>query len=75
MSSYCRKLSKGKVTKQKSKKSKPVCNAYTPPKYYTSFNIFTQDGRNITVESKTPMTIDEAQCYYKALSISGNDKN
>jgi hypothetical protein len=69
MSSYCRKLSKGKVTKQK---SKPVRKVYTPPKYYTSFNIFTQDGRNITVESKKPMTIDEAQYYYKALSISGN---
>jgi hypothetical protein len=70
MSSYCRKISKGKVTKQK---SKPVRKVYTPPKYYTSFNIFTQDGRNITVESKKPMTIDEAQYYYKALSISGND--
>ena len=70
MSSYCRKLAKGKSTKQK---SKPTRNVYTPPKQYTSFNIFTQDGRNITVESKKPMTIDEAQYYYKALSISGND--
>ena len=70
MSSYCRKLSKCNVTKQK---SKPVRKVYTPPKYYTSFNIFTQDGSNITVESNTPMTIDEAQCYYNALGISGND--
>ena len=70
MSSYCRKLAKGKVDKQK---SKPDRKAYTPPKYYKSFNIFTRDGRNITVESKKPMTIDEAQYYYKALSISGND--
>ena len=70
MSIYCRRLSKGKVAKQK---SKPVFKAYTPQKCYTSFNIFTQDGSNITVESNTPMTIDEAQCYYNALGISGND--
>ena len=70
MSIYCRRLSKGKVAKQK---SKPVSNVHTPQKCYTSFNIFTQDGSNITVESNTPMTIDEAQCYYNALGISGND--
>ena len=70
MSSYCRKLAKSKATKQK---SKPVRKVYTPPRYYTSFNIFTQDEKNITVESKKPMTIDEAQYYYRALSISGND--
>ena len=70
MSSYYRRLSKGNVTEQK---SKPVFKAYTPQKCYTSFNIFTQDGSNITVESNIPMTIDEAQCYYNALGISGND--
>ena len=70
MSSYCRRLSKGKVTEQK---SKPIFKTYTPQKCYTSFNIFTQDGSNITVESNIPMTIDEAQCYYNALSISGNE--
>ena len=70
MSSYCRRLSKGNVTKQK---SKPIFKTYTPQKCYTSFNIFTQDGSNITVESNIPMTIDEAQCYYNALSISGNE--
>ena len=70
MSSYCRRLSKGNVTK---KKSKPIFKTYTPQKCYTSFNIFTQDGSNITVESNIPMTIDEAQCYYNALSISGNE--
>ena len=70
MSSYCRRLSKGNVTKQK---SKPIFKTYTPQKCYTSFNIFTQDGSNITVESNIPMTIDEAQCYYNALGISGND--
>ena len=69
MSSYLRKLSKYKATK---KKSNPVRNVYKPPTYYKSFNIFTQDGRNITVESNKPMTIDEAQDYYNALSISGN---
>ena len=70
MSSYCRRLSKGNVTKQK---SKPIFKTYTPQKCYTSFNIFTQDGSNITVESNIPMTIDEAQCYYNALGISGNE--
>ena len=70
MSIYCRRLSKGNVTKQK---SKPIFKTYTPQKCYTSFNIFTQDGSNITVESNTPMTIDEAQCYYNAIGISVND--
>lgn len=42
-------------------------------KRYTSFNIFTRDGENLTVTSKTPMTLAEAQYHYRALSISGND--
>ena len=44
-----------------------------PPKRYTSFNIFTQYGENIVVESDRPMTLEEAQFHYKALSISGNE--
>ena len=45
---------------------------YQPPKRYTSFNIFTRYGENLTVTSKKPMTLVEAQYHYKALSISGN---
>ena len=40
-------------------------------KQYTSFNIF--NGENIVVHSEKPMTIVEAQYYYRALSISGID--
>ena len=46
----------------------------SPPKKYTSFNIFTRDGENLTVDSPKPMTVDEARYYFKALSISGNEK-
>lgn len=46
---------------------------YVPEKRYTSFNIFTRDGRNVTVTSEKPMTLYEAQYHYHALSISGNE--
>ncbi len=60
-------------TKIKVKKAKVCRVSYQPPKTYTSFNIFTRDGQNMTVTSKRPMTIEEAQYHYHALSISGND--
>lgn len=46
-----------------------------PPKVelHTSFNIFTKYGENLVVKSPKPMTLDEAQYYFKALSISAND--
>lgn len=44
-----------------------------PSKKYTSFNIFTQYGENLVVESERPMTLEEARFHYKALSISGNE--
>lgn len=47
--------------------------SYVPPKTYTSFNIFTRDGQNLTVTSEKPMTLEEAQYHYHALSISGNE--
>lgn len=69
MSSIIRRMAKAKKTERK-----PVKRTYRqPPKEYTSFNIFTRDGQNLTVTSKKPMTLIEAQFYYKALSISGND--
>nr|MBP5425031.1 hypothetical protein [Prevotella sp.] len=57
----------------KAKKPKVRRAGYQPPRTYTSFNIFTRDGQNLTVTSKRPMTIEEAQYNYNALSISGND--
>ena len=45
---------------------------YLPEKRYTSFNIFTRDGENLTVTSEKPMTLEEAQYHYHALSISAN---
>ena len=59
-----------KIKAKHVKVRKPV---YVPPKQYTSFNIFTRDGHNLTVRSERPMTIVEAQYRYHALSISGND--
>lgn len=44
-----------------------------PPKLYRSFNIFTKDGENRVVTSKKPMSLEEAQYYFGALSISGNE--
>lgn len=59
--------------KIKAKRMKVRKPAYVPPRQYTSFNIFTRDGQNLTVKSERPMTIEEAQYHYNALSISGND--
>ena len=43
-------------------------------KKHKSFNIFTKQGENrIDVKSPRPMTIDEAQVYFDALSIGPND--
>lgn len=44
-----------------------------PPKLYRKFNIFTKDGENRVVTSKIPMTLEEAQYHFDALSISGNE--
>ena len=72
MSSYSRKLYRQAVRDAvKARRSKVPKLA--PPKRYRSFNIFTKDGENRVVNSKTPMTLDEAQYYYDALSISGNE--
>jgi hypothetical protein len=59
-----------KVKKPKVKRYK---EEVTLSKKYTSFNIFTRDGQNLTVTSERPMTIEEALYHYNALSISGND--
>lgn len=61
-----------KVVK-KNNRVKVYRRLYMPPKTYTSFNIFTEDGRNITVTSEKPMTLVEAQYHYHALSISANE--
>jgi len=67
------KKSIAKAQSKKIKAKKSIRPAYTPPKMYTSFNIFTQYGENRVVTSDRPMTIEEAQYKYKALAISGND--
>lgn len=54
------------------KKSKKVIKRYAPPMKYKSFNVFTDDGRNIVVKSDVPLTLEEAQFKYHALAISGN---
>lgn len=61
---------KKSIAKAQNKLNSSVC---TPPKMYKSFNIFTQYGENIVVTSDRPMTIEDAQNKYNALSISGND--
>lgn len=59
--------------KIKIKKPKVHRIHYQPPRMYTSFNIFTRYGENQLVKSNKPMTIEEAQYHFHALSISGND--
>lgn len=69
MSNICKRLAKPKkLTGRKIRQ-----RLHERCKEYTSFNIFTRDGKNLTVTSKRPMTIAEAQYRYNALSISGND--
>ena len=69
MSNLCKRLSKRKkpTVKQRVNKMREAC------KFYTSFNIFTRDGQNLTVTPQRQMTLYEAQYHYKALSISGNE--
>ena len=57
--------------KKKATKLYPEEGVYV--KKYTSFNIFTKNGENLTdVKSPRPMTLDEAMDYFGALSIGGN---
>ena len=42
-------------------------------KKYTSFNIFTKDGKNTTIKTDRPMTEIEVHYIYGALSVSGID--
>lgn len=71
MSSYCRRISR---QKEKAHQMGKRVKVYKPaPKLYKSFNIFTRDGENRVVTTDRPMTIEEAQYHFKALSISGNE--
>ena len=70
MSNILRRMAKQQ--KRKEWKQKRKANRL-PPKKYTSFNIFTQYGKNRVVTTDRPMTIVEAQYKFKALSISGNE--
>lgn len=70
MSNICKRI----VCRQRArqlKKSKGGCKNFAP-KQYTSFNIFTRDGKNKVVTTERPMTESEAMVYFDALSISGN---
>ena len=73
MGSVARTMRRAAAMAGKKIRRKAFKSSYQPPKQYTSFNIFTRDGQNITVTSKRPMTLEEAQYHYKALSISGNE--
>lgn len=70
MSNLCKRMAKRKkvCARKRRQEMHKRCS-----KQYTSFNIFTDDGRNITVTSEKPMTLVEAQYHYHALSISGNE--
>lgn len=59
---------KVKPIKVKQHKSKPQ-----RVELHTSFNIFSRNGENLVVNSKKPMTLEEAQYHFNALSISAND--
>lgn len=59
---------KGKPIRVKKRKPQPPI-----VELHTSFNIFTKYGENLVVKSPKPMTLDEAQYYFKALAISAND--
>lgn len=71
MSNICKRISRqSRKAHQMGKRVK----VYRPaPKRYMSFNIFTRDGENRVVTTERPMTIEEAQYKFKALSISGNE--
>ena len=71
MSSYCRRIAR--QDKKAHQMGKRVKACRPAPKLYKSFNIFTRDGENRVVTTERPMTIEEAQYKFKALSISGNE--
>ena len=48
-------------------------NIYGGEETYTSFNVFTRDGRNVVMSSDKPLTLEEAEIKFKALAISGID--
>lgn len=68
-------IAKAQTAKAKKDNPKPKnkVRVYVPEKRYTSFNIFTKYGENLTVKSDRPMTLYEAADHFGALSISGND--
>jgi len=68
MSSFAKRISKAKKLTPK----KEARRIYRACKTYTSFNVFTKDGENIVVHTKTPMTVNEAKgIYHCALCIGG----
>lgn len=76
MSSYKRRLYRQAI--RDAIKAKRANNVFKKPqqpiKKYSSFNIFTRQGENrLDVKSPYPMTIDEAQVYFDALSIGPNE--
>lgn len=72
MSNLCKRMAKPKkLTGKKIRQRLHERCSERCSKQYTSFNIF--DGENLVVHSDKPMTVVEAQYYYRALSISGID--
>ena len=71
MSNLCRRMAKPKKVcpRKKRQAMHKFCNEHY--KYYTSFNVFTKQGENLTVEAPRPMTIYEARIYFNVLCISG----
>ena len=63
-----------KKIKVKVKRRKAYLTPSPVTKKHSSFNIFTRWGQNRTdVKSPYPMTLEEAQVYFDALSIGAND--
>lgn len=70
MSSFAKRIAKPK--KVIARKRRQAMHRHCS-KEYTSFNVFTRDGKNTVLHTQRPMTEVEAQYIYGVLSISGID--
>jgi hypothetical protein len=70
MSNICRRIAKRTPCIEKTKAFRYVKEVMLTKKY-KSFNIFTKDGVNRKVDAPYPMTLEQAQYYFDALSIGG----
>lgn len=70
MSSLCKRLAKPKklIVRKVRQEMNRRCR-----KEYTSFNVFTRNGKNMVLHTQRPMTEVEVQYIYGVLSVSGID--